>query len=265
MGKIKEIYSEKEIGPGFYDRSSRLEIHEKIHFHLNEFRFIWDKETFLKMIELFKEAEMQYYALACPEETSDMHLLAREDNFPKQLSHNRIAVEEQKDGKIHLHIKDLRIHLGIGDLYVFCETFDNAFLALSEDNKKIVEVSSLKYHPVVNEYIGCLLGYKEPISNWKQLKRTILRFRSLVGDWSKRNLGFPEGYPGKIDREVQKEYLYTLYKDVLKKGIQSPIVCYKLDDGLLQVINSHRFAIVKFMELKLVDVIVVEKESNWKE
>jgi len=264
MGKIRSILSEKEIGKGFYSETARIEINESIHMHINENRFVWSKETFLKMVELFKQAEEQYYALGCPEATEKMHLLSGVD-LPKQLSHNRIAVEQQKDSKIHVHYKDLRIHINEGDFYVFCETFDNAFLALSEDKKKTVEVSSLKYHPVVNEYIGWLLAYKEPVSNWKQLKRTILRFRSLVGDWGTRNLGFPEGYPGKIDREVQKEYLYALYKDVLKNGIQSLIVCYKLDDGSLQVINSHRFAIVKFMELKLVDVIVLDKESNWKE
>ena len=264
MGKIKEMLSEKEIGPGFYSETARIEIEEAIHVHIHDSRFIWTKETFLKMVELFKEAEMQYYALGCPQTTEKMNLLAGVD-LPKQLSHSRVAVEQQKDNKIHVHYKDLRIHINEGDLYVLCETFDNAFLALSEDKKQTVEVKSLKYHPVVNDHIKWLENYNEPISNWKQLKRTILRFRSLVGFWSKRNLGFPEGYPGKVTEEVQKDYLYALYKDILENGIKSPIVCYELDDGSLQVINSHRFAIVKFMELETIEAIILSKESNWKE
>lgn len=265
MGKIRSILSEKEIGKGFYDRSARLEIHEKIHFHLNENRFIWDKETFLKMIELFKEAEMQYYAIGCPEETSDMNLLAREDNFLEQLSHNRIATEEQKDGKIHIHFKDLRIHVGMGDFYVFCETFENAWLSVCQDHTELVDIKDLKYHPVVEEYLEWLKDYKDTSESWQFLKRMITRMKSAVGKFSERNIGFPEGYPVSIDPKVQRRYLYALYKDIVEKDIQSPIVCYRLKDGSLQVINSHRFAIEKFSGMSSIKVVVIEKESNWKE
>lgn len=265
MGNIKHILSEREIGPGFYDKSSRLEIHEKIHYHFNENRLIWDKKTFLKMLEMFKEAEVAYYQLGCPEETSDMHLLARSDNFPEQISHNRIAAEEQSDGRIHLHIKNLRIHLGMGDLYVFCETFENAWLSMSMDHSKLVDIKDLKYHPVVEEYMEWLREYKDTSENWQFLKRMITRMKSAVGKFSERNLGFPEGYPVSIDPKVQRRYLYALYKDIVEKDIQSPIVCYRLKDGSLQVINSHRFAIEKFSGMSSIKVIIVEKESNWKE
>jgi len=265
MGKIKTILSEKEIGKGFYDRSARLEIHEKIHLHFNENRCIWDKKTFLKMIDLFKEAEFQYYALGCPEETSDMHLLAREDNFPEQISHNRIAIEQQKDSKIHLHYKDLRIHIGEGDLYVFCETFENAWLSMCIDHSKVVDIKDLKYHPVVDEYVEQLKGYKEPDKSWQFYKKRIIKLRSLVGNWSKRNLGFPKDFPGNIPKDLQTSYLYALYKDIIEKDIQSPIVCYRLKDDSLQVINSHRFAIEKFSGMSSIKVVILEAESNWKE
>jgi len=224
MGKIKAILSEKEIGKGFYDRSARLEINEKLHFHFNENRLIWDKKTFLKMVEMFKEAEVAYYKLGCPEETSDMHLLARQDNFSEQVSHNRIAIEQQKDSKIHIHYKDLRIHIGEGDLYVFCETFENAWLSMCQDHSKLVDIKDLKYHPVVDEYIEWLKEYKDTSENWRFVKRTIAVFKSAIGDYSKRNLGFPEGYPVPIDPKVQRRYLYSLYKDIVEKDIQSPFL-----------------------------------------
>jgi len=265
MGKIKAILAEKEVGPGFYDRSARLEINEKIHFHFNENRFIWDKKTFLKMVELFKEAEMQYYAIGCPEETPDMHLLAREDNFPEQVSHNRIAAEEQQDGHIHLHIKDLRIHLGMGDLYVLCETFENAWLSACIDHTELVDIKDLKYHPVVDEYIEWLKEYKDTSENWRYLKRMITTLKSAVGKFSERNLGFPEGYPVSIDPKIQRRYLYALYKDITEKDIQSPIVCYELKDGSLQVVNSHRFAIEKFSGMNTIRAAIIKAESNWKE
>lgn len=264
MGHIKSIYCEREIGKGFYSETARLEINESIHMHINENRFVWTKETFLKMIELFKEAEVQYYALGCPETTEKMHLLAGVD-LPKQLSHNRIAVEEQTDGRAHIHFKDLRIHVGLGDLYVFCETFDNAWLSMCMDNSQLVDIKDLKYHPVVDEYVDWLKDYKDTSASWRFLKRTISVFKSAVGDFSKRNLGFPKDFPVPIDPKVQREYLYALYKDIVEKDIQSPIVCYKLNDGSLQVINSHRFAIEKFSGMTFIKIVVLSKESNWKE
>lgn len=264
MGKIKTILSEKEIGPGFYSETARIEIEEAVHLHIHDSRFIWTKETFLQMIELFKEAEMQYYAIGCPETTEKMQLLSGVD-LPKQLSHNRIAVEEQQDGKCHIHFKDLRIHLGMGDLYVFCETFENAWLAMCMDHSKLVDIKDLKYHPVVDEYVEWLKEYKDTSENWRFLKRTIAVFKSAIGDYSKRNLGFPEGFPVPIDPKVQRRYLYALYKDIVEKDIQSPIVCYRLKDNSLQVVNSHRFAIEKFSGASSIKVVIAEKESNWKE
>ena len=265
MGKICSILSEKEIGIGFYDRSGRLEIHEKIHFHLNENRFIWDKETFLKMVELFKEAEVAYYKLGCPKETPDMHLLARSDNFPEQVSHNRVAAEEQKDSKIHVHYKDLRIHLGMGDLYVLCETFENAWLSMCMDHSEVVDIKDLKYHPVVGQYIEWLKEYKYTSENWRYLKRMITKLKSAVGKFSERNLGFPEEYPVSVDPKIQRRYLYALYKDITENDIQSPIVCYRLKDDSLQVVNSHRFAIEKFSGVNSINVVITQAESNWKE
>jgi len=264
MGDIKHILSEKEIGKGFYSETARIEINESIHLHIHEMRLVWNKETFLKMIELFKEAEMQYYSLGCPETTEKMHLLSGVD-LPKQLSHNRIAVEKQLDGKCHIHFKDLRIHLGMGDLYVFCETFENAWLSVCMDHSEIVDIKDLKYHPVVDEYIEWLKEYKDTSENWRYLKRVITKLKSTVGDFAKRNLGFPEGFPVPIDPKVQRRYLYALYKDIIERDIQSPIVCYRLKDGSLQVINSHRFAIEKFSGMSSINVVILMAESNWKE
>jgi len=264
MGDIKSIYCEREIGKGFYSSTARLEINESVHLHLHDMRFVWNKETFLKMIELFKEAEVKFYELGCPNTTEKMHLLSGVD-LPKQLSHNRIAIEEQKDGRVHIHFKDLRIHLGMGDLYVFCETFENAWLSMCMDHSKTVDIKDLKYHPVVDEYIDWLKEYKDTSENWRWLKRTIAVFKSAVGDYSKRNLGFPEGFPVPIDPKVQRRYLYALYKDIIEKDIQSPIVCYRLKDDSLQVINSHRFAIEKFSGMSSIKVVILEAESNWKE
>lgn len=264
MGKIKHILSEREIGPGFYSSTARLEIDEAIHFHTYENRLIWDKETFLKMVELFKEAEITYYKLGCPNTTEKMHLLAGVD-LPKQLSHNRIGIEQQPDNKIHVHYKDLKIHINDGDLYVFCETFENAWLSMCMDHSEVVDIKDLKYHPVVDEYMEWLKEYKYTSENWRYLKRMITKLKSAVGKFSERNLGFPEGYPVSVDPKIQRRYLYALYKDITENDIQSPIVCYRLKDDSLQVVNSHRFAIEKFSGVNSINVVVIQAESNWKE
>ncbi len=264
MGKIRSILSEKEIGPGFYDETARIEIEECLHLHLNDCRFIMDKERFLLLVELFKEAEVAYYKLGCPDTTEKMHLLAGID-LPKQLSHNRIGIEQQPDSKIHVHYKDLKIHLNDGDLYVLCETFENAWLSMCMDHSKVVDIKDLKYHPVVDNYVEWLKEYKDTSENWRYLKRMITKIKSAVGKFSERNLGFPEGYPVSVDTKIQRRYLYALYKDITENDIQSPIVCYRLKDDSLQVVNSHRFAIEKFSGMSSINVVVIQAESNWKE
>ena len=133
------------------------------------------------------------------------------------------------------------------------------------DHSEVVNIKDLKYHPVVDNYVEWLKDYKDTNENWRYLKRMITKLKSAIGNFSERNLGFPEGYPVSVDPKIQRRYLYALYKNITENDIQSPIVCYKLKDDSLQVVNSHRFAIDKFSGMSSIKVVIIKAESNWKE
>lgn len=274
MGKIKAILKEKEIGPGFYDDSARLEIEECIHFHFNDLRLFLDKNTFLRLCSLFDEAKTKFFALGAPESTDKMHLLANTKLKESKIG-NRLAVEIQEDGRVHIHYNQLRIHLTLGDLFVFFEVFEWASKNIPEDFVKELVFDECDYHEVVDEHIRTLKIYAEGGNGGitvspDHLKRDINRTQSDCGDLSKRNFGLPPLFPKAYPRALDKLYLCALYEYLKKYGYAAGpfegkyMVAYD-SPGKPYILNAHRLTVLKFLGYKSAKCFLVEKESNWKE
>jgi hypothetical protein len=274
MGKIKAILKEKEIGHGFYDRSARLEIEECIHFHFNDLRLFLDKNTFLRLCTLFDEAKMKFFQLGAPESTDKMHLLSNTE-LKKSKIGNRLAVEIQEDGRVHIHYNQLRMHLTLGDLFVFFEVFELASKNIPKDFVKELVFDECDYHEVVNEHLETLKAYTDGGGNGgisvnpDQLKLDINKLQSDCGDLSRRNFGLPPEFPKDYSKALDKLYLCALYEYIKKYGYaKGPfkgkyLVAYDLSEKPY-ILNSHRLAVLKFLGYKSAKCFLVEKESNWK-
>lgn len=269
MGDINKMLEERVVGPGMYGDTARIEIEEAIHFHLDEYRFLWSKERFLEIADLFKEAVKRFEQEGSPEETSPMIALSVKQTLPSKFAPNRCAVELEENGTIHFHLRDFRIHMNEGDLVVLYEIIENAYNNLIRTNGRLqtIPLNEIKdYHEVVNQYVNWLKEYKEGVYNTPPedflfYKNQMILQKTSVGDFFKRNKGFPDDFPGDVDIETDRNYLFSLYNDIVENGIRNPLLAYKIDGGI-KIISSHRFAIQKYMKVDPLIVCVVEPESN---
>jgi hypothetical protein len=273
MGKIKRILKEREVGPGFYDKSARLELEECIHFHFNDLRLFLDKDEFLRLCEMFDIARQKYFALGAPESTDKMHLLANTVLKESSIG-NRLAVEIQEDGRVHIHYNQLRIHLTLGDLFLFFEVFEGASKNIPEKYIYDLVFDECDYHEVVKEHVETLKAYTANGGNGgisispDRLKRDINAIQSDCGDLSKRNFGLPKDYPKNYSIAMDKIYLCALYEYIKRyKYASGPfkdkyMVAYNLSEKPY-ILNSHRLAVLKFLGYKSAKCFLVEKESNW--
>jgi hypothetical protein len=275
MGKIQRILKEREIGPGFYDRSARLELEECIHFHFNDLRLFLDKDEFLRLCELFDIAKQKYFALGAPESTDKMHLLA--NTVLKESSiKNRLAVEIQEDGRVHIHYNQLRMHLTLGDLFLFFEVFEWASKNIPKEYIQELMFDECDCHEVVNEHLETLKAYAEGGGNGgitvhpDDLKVDINKLQSDCGNLSERNFGLPADFPKPYSKTLDKLYLCALYEFIKRYGYaRGPLkgkymVAYNLPKKPY-ILNSHRLAVLKFLGYESARCFRIEKESNWRD
>lgn len=281
MGKIKKILYERECGKGFYDKSARLEWEECGHFHFNDLRIFMDKDTFLKVSDMFAEARKKYDEIGQPEDLKEMVLLS-DTKLNESIVKPRIAIEVQNDNRIHIHYNDLRIHLNLGDLMVWMETFDLAGHNFDYEYTRVLWFDKIKYHPVVDEYVQFLKEYfdegkHQNLNDWLAsgepsvtYKNRILESRFNVGDLKTRNFGLPEGFPAEVNPMLDHLYLIMLTREIKKNGYASGayhkkyMLAYEYDDGTVQIINSHRLAVLKYLGMTNAVCYVTVPDSGWK-
>jgi hypothetical protein len=280
IGKIKHILYERECGDGFYDKSARLELEECIHFHYNDMRLFMNKDVFLKVSDMFAKARKKFDQLGQPEELKEMVLLD-DCVLPENIAKNRIAIEIQADNRVHIHYNDLRIHINLSDLMVWFETFDHAGSNIPYEYTRMVWFDEAKYHPVVDEHVKFLKEYfdegkHQNLNDWLAsgepsvtYKNRILESRFNVGDLKTRNFGLPEGFPAQVNPMLDHLYLIMLTNEIKENGYANGafhkkyMLAYEYDDLSVQIINSHRLAVLKYLGHTKALCYVTVPDSGW--
>ncbi len=268
MGKINKILKELQCGPGIYDRTARLELEENIHFHLDDLRFFLNKEDFLLLCDMFREAKERYIHLGQPESTKEMHLLS-DIVLGEGDVKNRVGIEIQMDSRSHFHYNSLRVHLPLGDLMLWFEVFEQASKNIPDSFVKELTFISCDFHETVYEHLNIIEKYKNGDGfNPEELRVSMNNIESNCGDIFTRNFGLPPDFPKKFPKAVDHKYLMALYENIKKYGYaEGPyyrkyMVAYDLKSKPY-ILNSHRLAVLMALGYKKALFYVVEKESNW--
>ena len=107
--------------------------------------------------------------------------------------------------------------------------------------------------------------YKNPV----EVKNEIFVDKFTIGDLFQRNFGLPEEWPNEVRKNLDKAYLITLYDAIKDYGYASGslhrnyMVAFKLKDGSIQFVNSHRLAVLRALGYRTVKCFVVEAPLGW--
>ncbi len=277
MGAIKDILAERHIGEhGLYNDHARIEISENIHFHWRDSRLVMSADDFEILSKIFSDAYKAYEEAGKPVQGKnpykDFTVFAEEHLTDTGFHSNRLGLEEEEDGSIHLHYRDLRLHLKPADFLILAQQMWLAYLQYNKQNWTSVSLDSLAYHPVVSSYITTL-------SNQKYVHRTnesvdsVLRckWHECHGTDIKRPNGLPKDFPGSIPEYEDEEHLLNLLNSIKIYGYaKGPyryqlMRVYKQKDGTLYAKDSHRLACLLYLGYEEAEVLVVNEESGWRE
>jgi hypothetical protein len=238
------------------------------------------KEVFLKVSDMFIEARKKYDNLGQPESLDKMVLLS-DCILPENIAKDRIAIEIQRDNRVHIHYNELRVHLELSDLMVWFETFDHAGGNIPYEYTRVLWFDEVKYHPVVDEHVKFLREYfnenkHQDLNDWLAsgepsvtYKNHILESRFNTGDLKTRNFGLPEGFPAEVNPMLDKLYLIMLAKEIKEYGYANGpfhkkyMLAYEYDDLSVQIINSHRLAVLKYLGHTKALCYVTVPDSGW--
>ena len=204
--------------------------------------------------------------------------------LPNEGQHaNRLAIEEQSDGSVHIHYRDLRIHQKPADFLNFARQMWAAYLAYSRHHVRDVSLADLKTHDVVRTYLRWLdeyedkgaLAWADPLRSASSVADLYLISRYQMSMSPSLGLRRPEGLPQYVPQIVSNDfdrsYLIALYESILEYGFgEGPyahqyMLVYRLKDGSLYAKDSHRYACLKFLGREIVPAVVVDAESGWDE
>lgn len=277
MGNINNMLSERHIGKrGMYSDHARLEISENIHFHWRDHRLVMEISDFESMCKMFKKAQTKWLALNKPTSSEvpykNVDILDEQDLINSGYHSTRMAVEEQDDGTIHIHYRDLRMHFKPADFIIFAQQVETSLLQYNKLKATDVILADLTYHPVVNKYIQWLKEYdvcekykEEVITNMLEIKY----IEAHPSDSLIRLNGLPKIFPGTPSEEQDKNYLISICESFKKYGYADGpfkyqyIRIYKQSDGILYVKDSHRFACLLHLGITHGQAIIIDSESEW--
>jgi hypothetical protein len=264
LGINTAIFAETEA-PYYYKNAApiRLELEECIHFHSDNFRFIWTVEEFKKIFPLFLESYNKLKEQGFPNKSEYMQLLSGLKLDTSSLQHNRWAVELTEGGLIHIHIGNLRIHLPQIDFEALANFFKEALVEFYTFVSKEIDLRKdnivFPAH-VQNEYLPLLEKYNQGLF-CKINAVDVGRLKSNI-KWYIRN-ATPESYTtagiqrdmskpflfthGIVPKNVDREYLFAIYESIKEWGYADGpfygeyIHCIQLENKI-QVMSAHRVA-----------------------
>jgi hypothetical protein len=75
MGYNINILAEKNaLSKRDVNHSARLELEECIHFHVDDFRFMWTTKEFLHLADIFAQAKEKVTEMGCPDQSDRMNV-----------------------------------------------------------------------------------------------------------------------------------------------------------------------------------------------
>lgn len=282
VGQNIEILAESSSTPGLHcHHAVTLELQECVHFHMEDFRFMWTVQELLAIAKAFEQAQKKVIELGIPESLEHMQMLGQVILDGDRLHQNRWAMELTKDGTIHFHNKSLRTHMFQADFQELCELFREASIELRQYGKQSINLSNaiIKYHPVVKQHRETLRSYissnrqadPNEVVKLEYQRRWYRKFpQGKTEDTLQRPNGLlPTTWPGTVPDDFDKRYLYTIYESIKHFGYACGpfwgqlIPAYKQRDGSLYLIGSHRVASLLELGINQIDVFVCEPPSDW--
>lgn len=289
MGENINLLSERIIGNKGMDAGTRLELHENVHFHYRDSRFVWGGKDFYNIAEMFEKAKQEFIRLGKPENSNDAKLLAEVGLVDDGYHSNRLGCEltlDTGDNTIHIHYRDLRLHLKKADFLIFAETLYQGLLTLNGTNRVLLNIAgpeiikenggngNISIPDIArNKYLSLLKEYDQGKYEMVCAEDVIklymeTKFYERLGDKNiQRPNGLPDKYPGLIPEDIDNRYLYAVYESIKKHGYaEGPfyheyIVAYKLNENKIYIIGAHRIASLIHLGYKEIMVTLVEPES----
>lgn len=276
MGTIKRILVERRIGrQGYYPDHARLELAENVHLHWRDLRLVMSITDMLILRGILSDGVSAWETMGRPESLPEFKVLDENRLRDEGYHADRLAVEEQDDGSVHIHYRDLRIHLMPADMLLLARQLRWAMLEYIRSHVETVDITTLNRHSIVETYLRWLKE-RELISPTIDVEELGLLIRQRQYLSRLYGLARPNGLPDdtgfKDSRELDRRYLFAIADSIKEFGYggDSPygydyLVVYRLPDGSLYCKDSHRLACL--LHLGIVEnkasAVVVDAESGW--
>jgi hypothetical protein len=282
MGFNVEMLSEAQ-GPYYYSKApTRLELEECIHFHFDNFRFLWTTSEFKKVFSLFNEAKDKLEETGWLEKSYPMKFLSGDLLENKSLQYNRWAIELTQGDWIHIHLGGLRILLTPLDFEHLFSMFREASIEFYNKIKTNIDITTsdigLPSH-VKTTYLPLLKKYEE--GQFTKVKATdVGRLRAKVkwfichaegnrsSDEIQRKMDEPFNFTyGTVSEDLDTEYLFAIYESIKEWGYADGpfygelINAYQLEDRI-QIGSAHRIAVLLALGYKKTDIFLTKLREN---
>lgn len=287
MGHNIKMLMEKRAEKGMDENhTARLELEECIHFHMDDFRFVFTVSEFLRLVELFKGAGQTLADYGNPESSEHMILLQGMFLDNKCMHNDRLAVEVTKDGSIHMHIKNLRTHMTAMDYYEFADGIRETIPELCRHLQTTINLEdpNLIFPSISDRYVEALKEYdegKHPEVSADEAAGLKVRMRwyerhpkgdsTVESDLQRPSGHLPSPWPGVVPEDLSFRYLFALYESIMEWGYAAGpyeddlMPAYKYPNGKIYLKGAHRAAVLRHInsEIGPVKVILAAAPTGW--
>ena len=255
MGVIKHMLGARKIVPYSGYQHYVMEAAENIHVHWRDTRIQLFPEDFDNFSKYVANAHSKWTEMGKP--VQDDRNINLGDPFKCKAPGffcDRMTVEEQEAGGIHIHWRDTRIHADHGHFIEFATMVQEAHLAFKNIHKEVIKLSEIEHPAVADTYVEWLQDY------------IISAPGTIDGDscaefCREKNLCLASDSP--ISEDLDRKVLFSIYESIKKYGYaRGPffgdyVVCWLKDDGKVYMAAAHRWAALKMLEYDEVTVCLI--------
>jgi len=109
MGQVKRVLFQSKCKKPMLNNRMTIELCENVHIHYRNLRLEFPKEEFLTILKAFKSIDEKQIEEFDYNENSFKEIFSTHDLPEKTEFDDRIVLEEQVGGHLHLHYRNLRI------------------------------------------------------------------------------------------------------------------------------------------------------------
>lgn len=258
MGAIKHMLSYRRTLHGSGYDHFIMEAAENVHLHWRDTRINLYPEEIEPFYRSVKAAYERIKELGFPSyNDKNVSLFAPPMKCKEPgIFYNIASIEEQEVGGIHIHWRDTRLHMDKAHFIEFAYMFRDALSEFMRHNKKTIKIDDLeKPEGVSQEYYKMLEDYEAGKYKDKYEAKDCHYFCLKRGrDREKMD---------HIDPDVDRSLLFTLYESIKKYGyakgpyINEYATVWKRPDGKLYFSGAHRWAVLKKLGYKEIDVCII--------